>query len=116
MEYAASLKTKGRSSRFSHKVWTQMKMTKKHQTLVLISSIIVFLFAWFTCREDPSEAIAFFAMSIILYQAASHIGITLQINEVKRTISTSRQSDDDLDKKTESNQKVELTENPGGDF
>jgi hypothetical protein len=62
-------------------------MNKIHQFLVLIASVIVFLLGYmFIKKGDLPVAIPFFALSIILYQAASHIKITMQIAELKKTI------------------------------
>ena len=62
-------------------------MKKYHQILTLIGSIIVFGLGYmFSKQGNLSDAIPFFALSIILYQAASHIKITMQIDELKKTI------------------------------
>lgn len=63
------------------------KMNKTHHILVLIASLIVFVAGYFyTNKGGLSDGMTFFALSIILYQAASHIKITLQIDELKKDI------------------------------
>ena len=75
-------------------------MNRTHHILVLIGSVIIFLLGYlFTNKGDVSVAIPFFALSIILYQAASHIKITLQIDELKKTIEKSDVNSENPDNK-----------------
>lgn len=72
-----------------------MKINKIHQIPVWISSIIVFLIG---CKKiskwDPEVAIPLFVLSIILYQAAVHISISLKIDELRKSMAN-REIDND---------------------
>jgi hypothetical protein len=62
-----------------------MKTNKIQQILVLISSIILFLIG---CNRismwNPEVAVPLFVLSIMLYQAASHISLSLKIDELRK--------------------------------
>ena len=62
-----------------------MKINKIHQMLILVASIILFLIG---CNRisiwNPEVAVPLFVLSIILYQAAGHISLSLKIDELRK--------------------------------